>query len=881
MEHEERLKAALADRYQIEREIGSGGMATVYLAQDLKHDRQVAVKVLDPELARSLGPERFLREIKTAARLSHPHILPVYDSGEAEGFLFFVMPYVKGESLRARLTSETQLPIEDAVQITREIADALAHAHQEGVIHRDVKPANIMLEAGHAVLADFGVAHAVAEAKENRITRTGTSLGTPAYMSPEQAAGEEDLDGRSDQYALGCVLFEMLAGHPPFAGAKAESVLRQHLTEDPPSIIQARPTVTREVGEVINRALSKSPADRFRSAGEMAGALAFTTSPSGPQRGTFSKARKISLAFGLIGILVILVSIPSWFSHTSTSLPQASDPAARPTLAVLPFDDISPDPSHAYFSTGLHGELLTQLAQVPELSVVGRTSVVAYAETTKPLPQVAEELGVSRVLEGSVQVLGDRLRVNVLLLDAATGQQLWAEGYDRTLDDAFGVQSEIAQQVVTAVGLVLGDSIKRSIEARPTANPEAYRLYLQGQEYQRRPGRLRANLEIAADFYEQALALDPSFVLAHAKLSEVHGHFYWTGYDPSPARAALQREEAEAGLRLGPDLPQAHFAMGLAHYYGERDYHAALAEFQHAQRGAPNDPDLIARIGWVNRRLGNWEEVHSAFHRATELEPRSANLFYDLGGLSYMAERRYEEAIQAFDQAHALAPDFYPAPVRKGKALVRWKGELDTLRAVLAKLPLRTDLAFDGTVAAQKAQLLLWERNPEGLFSLLDQSELEVLETQNSFWPAPLLEAWAHEMTSDPMAAREAFGEALTFLDSTLVSLPEDVRIHGARGQALAGLGRQEEAFMEAEFLQQSDIYQRDLLDGPYVAEERALILAKAGAPSEALAQIEDLLSRPGAVTVHILRLDPRWDVIRDHPRFQALLEEYADDVEH
>ncbi len=232
---EERLRSALADRYTIEREIGSGGMATVYLAQDLKHEREVAVKVLDPDLAQTLGAERFLREIKTAANLTHPHILPLHDSGEADGFLFYVMPYVKGESLRARLTKEKQLPVEDAVQITREIADALAYAHEEGVIHRDVKPANIMLEAGHAVLADFGVAQAVAEAKDERLTRTGASLGTPAYMSPEQATGERDLDGRSDQYALGCVLFEMLSGETPFTGPTPAAILARQISERLPT----------------------------------------------------------------------------------------------------------------------------------------------------------------------------------------------------------------------------------------------------------------------------------------------------------------------------------------------------------------------------------------------------------------------------------------------------------------------------------------------------------------------------------------------------------------------------------------------------------------------------------------------------------------------
>jgi serine/threonine-protein kinase len=364
MEHEERLKAALADRYQIERAIGSGGMATVYLAQDLKHDRKVAVKVLDPDLAQSLGAERFLKEIKTAANLTHPHILPVFDSGEAAGFLFYVMPYVKGESLRTRLTKERQLPVEDAIQITREIADALAYAHDEGVIHRDVKPANIMLEAGYAVLADFGVAHAVAEAKDERITRTGTSLGTPAYMSPEQATGEQDLDGRSDQYALGCVLYEMLAGHPPFTGAQVEAVVRQHLSAEPPSVTHTRPAVADEVVKVIHRALAKSPADRFRTTGEMAAALALTTAlvPS-PKPST---ARSIWVpAWVAVAVTLIGVGVWSWLGNEAS---QVLEPGQMNRLTFDPGLEIdpaiSPDGKWVAFVSGSFGSMHVHLRQV-------------------------------------------------------------------------------------------------------------------------------------------------------------------------------------------------------------------------------------------------------------------------------------------------------------------------------------------------------------------------------------------------------------------------------------------------------------------------------------------------------------------------------------
>jgi serine/threonine-protein kinase len=276
----DRLRAALADRLTIERQVGAGGMATVYLAEDRKHHRQVALKVLNPEVGAALGTERFLREIEIAARLQHPHILPVYDSGEAEGFLYYVMPFVEGESLRSRLEREKQLPVEDALRITREVADALSYAHSRGIVHRDIKPENILLEAGHAVVADFGIARAVSAAGGEHLTKTGIAVGTPTYMSPEQAAGEREVDGRSDVYSLGCVLFEMLTGQPPFTGATAETVVRQHLMEPPPPVTRLRPAVPAAVAGLIERALAKTPADRFSPAAQFAEALGQIAAPA-------------------------------------------------------------------------------------------------------------------------------------------------------------------------------------------------------------------------------------------------------------------------------------------------------------------------------------------------------------------------------------------------------------------------------------------------------------------------------------------------------------------------------------------------------------------------------------------------------------------------
>jgi tRNA A-37 threonylcarbamoyl transferase component Bud32/tetratricopeptide (TPR) repeat protein len=401
-----RLRAALADRYAVEREIGRGGMATVYLARDLKHDRQVAIKVLAPELTESLGPERFLREIRTVAGLAHPNILPLFDSGEAGGFLFFVMPYVKGESLRDRLAKEGQLPVEDAVRITREIADALAYAHQEGVVHRDVKPGNIMLEAGHAVLTDFGVARAVAEARDVRLTGTGVYVGTPVYMSPEQAAGGGLLDGRSDQYALACVLYEMLAGHPPFTAVRPEALVHQHLTEKPPPVTRERPSVAEEIAQVIDRSLAKNPLDRFATTKAMADALASGEVPGAP-RGHWGGSRAVTFAATLALALAVAAVISGVWP------PRGVDYSAG-RVVVLPFENGTGDPRWDSMDLGeVAAQRITRgLEGAPELRVVGFQELMSALETLEgavPDQAFATSLGARFLVTGMYALAGDEL----------------------------------------------------------------------------------------------------------------------------------------------------------------------------------------------------------------------------------------------------------------------------------------------------------------------------------------------------------------------------------------------------------------------------------------------------------------------------------------
>ena len=387
----ERLKTALADRYAIKEELGAGGMATVYLAEDLKLNRKVAVKVLKPELAASLGTDRFLHEIQIAARLNHPHILALHDSGVADGFLYYVMPYVEGESLRDKLIREKQLAIDDALAVTKDAASALSYAHSQGVIHRDIKPANILLHEGEAMVADFGIALALSAASGERLTEAGIAVGTPEYMSPEQASGDREIDGRSDIYALACVMYEMLTGEPPFTGPTGQAVITKMFTNPVPQASVTRDTVPAAVDDALVTALAKAPADRYKTIAEFAGALGGPLTPgsSAARRGTQMKEGK--------------------------------------SIAVLPFVNMSPNPDDEYLSDGISEELIHALSKVGGLRVVARTSAFAFKQKQVDVRIIGKQLNVDTVLEGSVRRSGTRIRVTVQLINAADGYELWSE----------------------------------------------------------------------------------------------------------------------------------------------------------------------------------------------------------------------------------------------------------------------------------------------------------------------------------------------------------------------------------------------------------------------------------------------------------------------
>jgi serine/threonine protein kinase/Tfp pilus assembly protein PilF len=786
-----RLQASLADRYRIGRELGRGGMATVFLAHDLKHDRPVALKVLHPNLAQVLGPDRFLREIRLCARLQHPHILVVHDSGDADGQLWFTMPYVEGETLRIRLMREGQLPLDDALRIAREVADALHYAHQHGVIHRDVKPENILLSGSpsrdpglaagyHALLADFGIARALAPESHEQLTESGISLGTPRYMSPEQAMAQRDVDPRTDIYSLGCVLYEMLTGEPPYTGPTPQAVLAKRLTEPVPHVRTSR-EVSHALERAVTKALARSPADRFSTAAEFAAALepgrlkdavdsADTLATPAPRRPI---ARPV--AFGLT---LLLLALGGYAGLRWVRPPRAAPPASA---AVLPFLDLSPQKDQEYFSDGLTEELITALSQVPGLRVAARTSSFQFKGQSPDVHEIGRKLGVGAVLEGSVRKSGNRLRVSTQLISVNDGYQLWSESYDRDLADVFAVQEDVARSIVAALRVRLAPAHDSALAVRPTGDLRAYDLYLKGRfAWNQRTGPA---LQDAVRYLEQAVARDSTFARAWAALADAYllvvpyaGGSPADGWRKAEAAArtalALDSTSAEAYTSLGYGntiyawnwaAAEQNFKRAIAadpnyatghHWYG--DFLAgrgrlaeSLAQMSRAHQLDPLSLQIGIEWGWVSYLMHRNDEAAARIRQTLELDSNYAQAHWRLG-LVQIQQRRYPEAIASIQRAIDLGV-FYPYAAAGLAFAYAVSGDREAAMRIVNDLKRRSDreLIPPFAIAAGYAGLGDATQGIEWLNRGIDQHDIYIPE--NFF--EPLL---------DPLRKDPRFEEVLT-----------------------------------------------------------------------------------------------------------------------
>ncbi len=717
--------------YTIERELGGGGMSRVFVAREVSLGRRVVLKALPPELALGVSVDRFRREIQVAAALQHPLIVPLLAAGQAGETLYYLMPFIEGESLRARLDREQALPVSDAIRLLRDVADALAYAHRHGVVHRDIKPANILLTEHHAVVADFGVSKAISlAATEGTLTASGFVLGTPLYMAPEQALGDPHIDHRADLYALGVMGYEMLTGCSPFQGANPQAVLAAQLTETPDPLLARRPSVPLPLAELVMRCLERNPADRPQSAEqvreqlealparsvESVGLVAHgVPTPEARAAGTsrttgrsptvrIRRALAFLLVLGLLAYgLVRAFGVRRADRGAETDTHSAAQPSR--TIAVLPFANLSPDPENEYFTDGMTEELINALAKIEGLRVVARTSAFEFKGKSVDVREIGGKLNVGAVVEGSVRRSGERLRVTAQLINVADGYHLWSEAYERPLKDVFAVQDEISRAIADALRLELvprGQPVRR-----PTGDLLAYDFYLQGRSFWNR--RTAADLLRAIKYFIRAIEQDSGFALAHAGLADAYAILPdWTDVRTADAYSQA-RAAATQALRLDSTLAEAHTTVAYLLMVQDWDWKGSEDAYRRAIRLNPSYPTAHQWYSELLVLLGRLDDAENEIRRAHELDPLSLVIDTFQGYIPYLRGRR-DEAILHWRRVLALEPDFALAHLFLGMALLGERrpgeavSEIETATALDGRLSGDLAILMQGYVAAGKRE---------------------------------------------------------------------------------------------------------------------------------------------------------------------------------
>jgi serine/threonine protein kinase/Flp pilus assembly protein TadD len=876
--------------YKILEKLGEGGMGVVYKAEDTKLDRIVALKFLPHHLTSSEAEQsRFLQEAKAAAALNHPNVCSVIDIQEANGPAFagapaggqqfIVMEYVDGVTLRKKAPVAK---LDEAIGYAIHIGEALQAAHAKGIVHRDVKSENVMVTTdGRVKVMDFGLAKLKGSLK---MTKTSSTVGTLAYMAPEQIQGG-DVDARSDIFSFGVVLFEMLTGKLPFRGEHDAAIMYSILNEEPESIQKAIPDISTEIDRIIRRALEKDPADRYQHIDDMVSELRrlqkqsgrivrpessrprFTSSP-GP-----NPSSKTMLWIGIGGVVVLAVVAALIFrSGPSQKMEQ---PSARKMLVVLPFENLGA-PDQEYFADGITEEITSKLSGLSGLGVIARSSAMQYKKATKPIKQIGEELGVSFALQGTVRWEtsegATRVRVTPQLINIADGTQMWSQPSEAVFASAFRLQSEIAGQVANALDITLLQPEKHSLETVPTNNAEAYDSYLRGNEYLYR-STTEEDFHIAEQMFQRAVDLDPNFAKAFAKLGFLHSNFYWEYYDHTADRVRKSKATAEQALHIAPDLSDAHGAMGWYYYHCLRDFKKGRQEFQRGLNTDPNNMDLLLGIASVDRRQGNFTEAITYYEQIANIDPRSPSMIQDLA-VTYLFARRFAEAEKTFDRVINLVPDVAEAYYSKAYLYLMWRGDIPSARRTLED-------AIDRKAGRDDAIFLYYTIIVDvldGKFSQalarLESSELRVFAQQEWYIPRELLLAEIHGYLKQPEKQRAQFNAARVILEKELRNKPDDPRVHSSLGICFAGLGREDDAIREGKRAIELIPLSVEALNTPVWMQNLALIYTMVGKGDAAIDALEELVKISSRISVPLIRLDPAWNPLRSNPRFQKLIAE-------
>ena len=867
--------------YEVLEEIGRGGMGVIYRARQQHSRRIVAVKrIFAHDVNSHETLVRFRREAEAVASLDHPNILPIYEVSESEdGLPFFSMKYATGGSLRAAAAALRTKPRE-CVRLMAKVARGIAFAHSKGVLHRDLQPGNILLdENGEPMVSDFGLAKWLDQTSD--LTRTLETLGTPGYIAPEQAESRtDDLTSAADIYSLGAILFYLLTGRPPFVGPNVLSVIHQASATPAPRLRSLAPSLDRDLETIVVRCLESDPKARYQSAAALADDLEhwlrhepIRAKPSG----FFTYARKwvrrnpsTTVLVMLLVALAVGLSLTVWNRKPPVLIPKS--------IAVLPFENLSDDPNSGYFTEGIEEEILTRLAKIEDLKVISHTSTQHYRGKPRNLAEIAKQLGVANILEGSVQKAADQVRVNVQLVNAQTDSHLWADTYDRKLTDILGVESEIAKRIAESLQAKLTGREEQALAIKPTNNPEAYDAYLRGLAYTLKLSP--ANAVAAQKYLREAVRLDPKFALSWALLSSVDSSGYVTRFlQPTVSLREEARLAAETALTLQPNLGEAVWAKGYYHYACLKDYDTAVRYYEQARELLPNSSRIPELLAYVARRRGQWDRSESYFNEAERLDPRNVRVLSQLA-TSYVYLRHFPEALRKLEQILNITPDD-PDTIAEKARIAQAEGDLPRASALLA--PLHPAVDNMNVFETQVYQAIL-ERQPAQMIPTLKQILAKpdpVLGYYNGelrFWLG-----WAQDVAGDHAAAQESWRQARSELETSLKEQPENHLLIGDLALTYMGLGDKGAAFALIEQAMAANPIEKDAMDGPVPIEILARVAAQMGEPGRAITALRKVLSIPyegalvnvGAVNVPltsaILRFDPMFDPLRNDPAFQKL----------
>jgi len=893
--------------YRILHKVGAGGMGEVFLAEDTRLKRKIAIKVLSTDTTEDSNRlARFKREAEMVAALNHPNIVTIHSVEEDEGVHFLTMEWVEGKTL-GDLMAAGAMSLQRVFELAIPIADALAAAQDKGITHRDLKPANIMInDQGRVKILDFGLAKlydqgevgAGNEEPTQALTQEGLAVGTVPYMSPEQVRGD-GVDHRTDIFSLGIILYEMVAGQRPFQGQSSADLVSSILRDTPSPVTDSNASLPHHLGRVIQRCLEKDPEKRYQTAkdvrneleglkGEVESGVARVSTTSMPTVPT-SRSRKSSLpvAAAILGAVLVIALVWKWSRSSNEDTQGATESVAelggesggalasasdRLMTVVLPFDNLGLA-EDAYFAAGVTDEISGRLAAVSGLGVISRKSAAQYADTDKTVQQIGEELGVDYIIDGTVRWAKQsdgtsRVRITPELIEVASDQQLWTDIYDREIDDIFEVQSEIAEQVIDALGVTVLGSEEEALEARPTQNVEAYQAYLRGKDFERNPtlaGNPFVASERAIESYERAVELDPGFLEAWSRLATLNARTY-SGWDQSDERLERARNAVKEAESIGEDLPWTRLARGYYHYYGFREYDLALEEFVAAAESRPNDPEVLQAIGFIYRRQGRYQESLDQLEKTALLAPNDIDLLTTIAE-TFRATRQLDPTLEYYDRAIAVQPNSDQFYMVKAEVLTDLTGDVAASRAVLETMPDSNTLFSDLAWMFQAMR----ERDFQEASKIADTIEIGI-PTFKVFLTG--LRAWISFFAVGPEASRDKLEIARRAFEEAIDATPGNADLHSSLATVLSLLGDDTRALQEARLA--VDLDAKDLFSGPVQLETLAQVYGRAGRTDEAIDLIERLLATDysDSLTVHLLRLEPWWDPLRAEPRFQELIAE-------